>query len=41
MALGPEQATVPVTAPAGPVRVKLEAVIVAQFINWLKVAVRA
>jgi hypothetical protein len=40
VALDPEQATVPMTAPPGLVRVKLDVVRVAQFTTSLKLAVR-
>jgi hypothetical protein len=38
LAVAPAQATIPATAPPGPVRVKVDVVTVAQFIAWLKVA---
>jgi len=38
VALAPEQATVPTTAPPSPARVKVDEVTVAQFIASLKVA---
>jgi hypothetical protein len=41
VAVAPEHAVVPATAPAGPVRVKVAEVTVAQFSVWLKVAVSA
>jgi hypothetical protein len=39
VAVAPEQAIVPVTAPPGPVTVKVDVVTVEQFTAWLKVAV--
>jgi hypothetical protein len=39
VALVPEQATIPATAPPGPVRIKVDEVTVEQFTAALKVAV--